>query len=222
MAARQKVRPANANPPPRRSQAQRSKLTREKIIAAAFDLLHRNGYAGASTMAITKAAGISLGALQHQFPSKALLMAAVARRFAAMRFLTYRAALRGQPPGIARFEAISRASWSLIGTRELAASMEIELAMRNDPELAAAVAPTLARHSAFVTRLMSRILKGHLASNDPRVESLRILNNAIMFGLSVETIRQTDKRTIEAALRTWKDLLLATVKQSSVKHKKQR
>lgn len=221
MASRKKARsPVPA--PPRRSQAERSKITREKIIGAAFDLLHRNGYAGASTMAITKEAGISLGALQHQFPSKAMLMAAVARRFAAMRFLTYRRALRGVPPGLARFEALSRASWSLIGTRELAASMEIELAMRNDTELAAAVAPTLARHSAFVTRLMSRILRGHIALNDPRVESLRILNNAIMFGLSVETIRQTDKRTIEAALRVWKELLLATVNEGNTKQKKGR
>jgi AcrR family transcriptional regulator len=219
MAARKKVRPPKPTHLQRRSQAQRSRLTREKIIGATFNLLHRNGYAGASTLAITKAAGISLGALQHQFPSKALLMAAVARRFAAMRFLIYRAALRGVPPGLARFEAISRASWSLIGTRELAASMEIELAMRNDPELAEAVAPTLARHSAFVTRLMSRILKGHLAANDPRVEPLRILNNAIMFGLSVETIRQTDKRTIDAALRVWKDLLLSAVKQRTVERK---
>jgi hypothetical protein len=47
--------------------------------------------------------------------------------------------------------------------------------------------------------------------NDPRVESLRILNNAIMFELSVETIRQTDKRTIDAAVGVWKELLVATV-----------
>jgi len=103
----------------RLSQKERSQSTREKIIATAFDLLHLQGYAGSSIASIAKEAGISLGALQHQFPSKALLMAAVVRRFAAIRILSYRAALKGVAPGLPRFEALNQASWNLIGTKKL-------------------------------------------------------------------------------------------------------
>jgi AcrR family transcriptional regulator len=195
----------------RRTQAQRSRLTHDKVVAATFRLLHRHGYAGASLTAIAEAARISLGALQHQFPTKALLMAAVLRRFAAKRFLTYRAALRGVQPGLARFAALSEASWSFIGSKELSASMAVELAARNDPELAAAIKPTLARHGAFVRRLISTMLRNNEPPNDRRLESLRILNNAIMFGLSIERIRNSDQRLIDGALALWKEQLVTIV-----------
>ena len=61
----------------RRSHAQRSASTRAKVIAAARDVLFSQGYSGATLHAIRDAAGMSLGAIQHQFPTKAKLMAAV-------------------------------------------------------------------------------------------------------------------------------------------------
>lgn len=194
--------------PPRRSQEERSARTRERLIAAAFDILHRQGYSGASTVAIAKAAGVSLGALQHQFPTKALLMTAVLRRIAALRIAAYRAALKGVPPGPARFEALSQASWAQIGTKELAASMEIELAMRNDPDLAAAAAPTFARHGAFMSRLVGASLKDRGAPDKKQTEAIRLLNNAIMVGLTMEMIRGADAKAIKAALASWSSVLM--------------
>jgi AcrR family transcriptional regulator len=201
---------------PRRTQVERSAATRDKILSSCVEVLHEAGYAGASTTKIANAAGVSLGALQHQYPTKAGLMAAVVRRFATVRFLAYRKALRGAPQGLSRFLALSRASWSMIGSKELVAAMEIELAMREDPELAAAIGDTLTRHSAFVRRLLARILDGVIQPDDPRLETVRLLNNAIMFGLSLETIRAVPRPQIDRALDAWESAMIALLNKPPV------
>ncbi len=197
----------------RRTQDERSAATRESVIAAAFEILHRQGYSGATTYAIAKSAGVSLGALQHQFQTKAELMKAVLRRLLALRILAYRKAIRGTPKGLARFEALTRSSWGMIGTKELAANMEIELAARNDDELAQAVRPMIARHTNFMRKLLSDILETpdneQKSSFAKKVESIRLLNNAVMTGLSLEVVRNSDPKAINEAIQIWRDFLIA-------------
>lgn len=191
----------------RRRQAERSAATRERVINAAIDVLYRQGYAGATMMVVAATAGVSMGALQHQFPTKALLMAAVARRFAARRFLRYREALRGIRPGPGRFEALNQASWAMIGTPEMTASIEIELAMRNDSELAAAVEAVFDRHAAFIRRLVKTMLRDQADLDDERLESIRLLNSAVMLGLSVLMLRTKPPIDISVPLKDWRELL---------------
>ncbi|NDK89182.1 TetR/AcrR family transcriptional regulator [Gordonia desulfuricans] len=62
-----------------RTQAQRSALTREKVLDATVDALIELGYAGTTTQEVNRRAGVSRGALLHQFPTReALVVAAVA------------------------------------------------------------------------------------------------------------------------------------------------
>ncbi|MGW0035221.1 TetR/AcrR family transcriptional regulator [Gordonia sp. NPDC003376] len=62
-----------------RTQAQRSALTREKVLDAAVGALIELGYAGTTTQEVNRRAGVSRGALLHQFPTRdALVVAAVA------------------------------------------------------------------------------------------------------------------------------------------------
>jgi AcrR family transcriptional regulator len=198
--------------PVRRTQDERSAATRESVIAAAFEILHHQGYSGATTYAIAKGAGVSLGALQHQFQTKAELMKAVLRRLLALRIQDYRRAIRGVQKGIPRFEALTRASWAMIGSKELTANMEIELAARNDEELAHAVKPMIARHANFMRKLLSSMLEGLEADQEShlarRVESIRLLNNAVMTGLSLEVVRSSDPDAIQDAVAIWRDFLI--------------
>jgi AcrR family transcriptional regulator len=57
------------SPRPRR-QAERSAATRTKLIAAGRELFARDGYAAVSTEQIVRAAGVTRGALYHQFAGK--------------------------------------------------------------------------------------------------------------------------------------------------------
>jgi AcrR family transcriptional regulator len=61
----------------RRTQADRTAATRNALVAAARTLFAAHGYADVGTERIARAAGVSRGALYHQFPAKADLFAAV-------------------------------------------------------------------------------------------------------------------------------------------------
>jgi AcrR family transcriptional regulator len=66
-----------AEPPARRTQAERTAATRALLIGAARKLFADKGFADVSTGAIVAAAGVTRGALYHQFDDKAGLFAAV-------------------------------------------------------------------------------------------------------------------------------------------------
>ncbi|KIA64399.1 TetR/AcrR family transcriptional regulator [Nocardia vulneris] len=61
----------------RRTQAERSAATRAAVIRAARELFGRFGYGAVSTVAVAEAAGVSRGALYHQFSEKRELFEAV-------------------------------------------------------------------------------------------------------------------------------------------------
>jgi AcrR family transcriptional regulator len=60
-----------------RTQAERTAVTRAALIAAARELFAAHGYAGVGTEAIAHAAGVTRGAMYHQFADKQDLFAAV-------------------------------------------------------------------------------------------------------------------------------------------------
>ncbi len=61
----------------RRTQGDRSAATRAALLAAARPLFAEHGFGGVATEAIVRAAGVTRGALYHQFADKTELFAAV-------------------------------------------------------------------------------------------------------------------------------------------------
>jgi AcrR family transcriptional regulator len=66
--------PTPAAARPRRSHAERSAHTRGQLLEAAARLVHEGGAQAASMFEVAKAAGVTPGAVQHHFGSKAELM----------------------------------------------------------------------------------------------------------------------------------------------------
>lgn len=65
------------NPPVRRTQAERTAATRAALVEAARKLFTANGFSEVSTQQIVEAAGVTRGALYHQFTDKTELFIAV-------------------------------------------------------------------------------------------------------------------------------------------------
>jgi AcrR family transcriptional regulator len=65
--------PATAGARPRRTQADRSAATRDALVAAARRLFAAHGFAEVPTDSIATAAGVTRGALYHQFADKMAL-----------------------------------------------------------------------------------------------------------------------------------------------------
>jgi AcrR family transcriptional regulator len=199
------------SPKPRRSQADRSAATRAKVIAAARDILCAQGYSGATMHAIRDATGMSLGAIQHQFPTKAKIMAAVAAEFAAYRIQVYTQAIRRGTTPREAMENLIDANFEMVSRPEMAALLEIHLARRNDPDLDREVAPSTRRFDRRV-RLWGHIIL-HAAGivDDEAHQGLQLLNNAVTRGLTVEYIRNPNKAAIERSVQLWKKQMLALI-----------
>ena len=205
------IRMTTTAPKPRRSQADRSAATRAKVLAAARDVLCAQGYSGATMHAIRDAAGMSLGAIQHQFPTKAKMMAAVAAEFSAYRTRVYAEAIRSGATPRQSMENLIDANFRMVSRPEMAAVLEIHLARRNDPDLDQEVGPSTRRFDRRV-RLWGRfILHAAGIENDTSYQSLQLLNNAVTRGLTVEYIRNPDRALIERSVAIWKEQMLELV-----------
>jgi AcrR family transcriptional regulator len=88
------------NQPLRRTQAERTATTRAALIAAARKLFAAHGFGDVSTQAIVLEAGVTRGALYHQFADKTELFAAVYEEVEAELVAAVAARLAEQaPPG---------------------------------------------------------------------------------------------------------------------------
>jgi AcrR family transcriptional regulator len=80
--------------------------TRQRLLAAARDLIEEGGYGSASVAAIADRAGVAAGTLYRHFPSKAELFVEVFRVVCAGEERAMRAAAEGESGAAERLEAV--------------------------------------------------------------------------------------------------------------------
>jgi AcrR family transcriptional regulator len=184
----------------RRTQAERSASTRARLVAAAIDSLHRLGYAATSTNLVADLAGVSRGAMLHQFPSKALLMAAVVEASRDEDYAAYARALHGITDPMARVETIIDSAWVQFRSPSGIAQFEIWNATRSDSELAAVVLPV---HDALYARTLadhSRHMREAGLSDEGDIRALFYHNVAMLRGLALEHLLGTPLSALDPAV----------------------
>ena len=124
--------------PPRRTQAARREATRSALLNAAAECLAEEGYARTTVRRIAERAGVTVGALQHHFSTRAALLVEVRRhvgRKIAAEMLEERAA------GISSLQARAEHEldrwWELLRGPWFAVIVELLVAARTDSELRA-------------------------------------------------------------------------------------
>jgi AcrR family transcriptional regulator len=123
----------------RRTQAERSATTREALLDAAVDCLVERGFSATTTAEVTHRAGLSLGALVHHFPTKADLLTAAVGHVMQRRQAEFRKAMTDVDPGSDLLDAAIELLWEAFNGQTFQAWVELWVAARTDPELAAAV-----------------------------------------------------------------------------------
>ncbi len=129
----------------RRTQSERSGATRQALLVATIDCLFEHGYGATTTIKVAELAGLSRGAMLHQFPSKADLMTFVVEAAHDEAVEIYGELLAGIEDPRERLLAYPEAVWKVESRRAGIAALEIIQGSRSDPELAAKLAPTEAR-----------------------------------------------------------------------------
>jgi AcrR family transcriptional regulator len=122
--------------PKRRTQAERRATTRAALLDATIDCLVEDGYANTTTTKVVERAGVSRGAQVHHFPTKAELVAEAVRHLARRRAEETKAEIgRISLTDPDQLKAVLDLLWGLHNGPLYAASVELFVAARTDPEL---------------------------------------------------------------------------------------
>lgn len=133
----------------------RSQATRKRLLDAAVDELVDGGYAKLTTQSVAARAGVSRGAQQHHFPHKATLVSEAVQHLATRQLEEVHATSARLGAGRARTERVLDLLLALYAGPLFTSMLELTLAARSDPELAALVAP--------IDRQVSRDIHAHAA-----------------------------------------------------------
>jgi AcrR family transcriptional regulator len=194
----------------RPTQAERNAISKDKVIRAAIECLATVGYAATGTALIASTAGISVGRMQHQFATKAEIMAAVIDFINQQnnRFLSLRKLKATEP--IARVAEYVQLLRRTFETDTVAAAIELRMAIKGDKELAAAIGP---KFQQYDTRSFADLEELLVVAEMDRTTAhvwMRLIISTIR-GMAIERVahyRIMDRVDAEEALEMLTQLLL--------------
>lgn len=190
---------------PRRTQADRSAETRRALLAAAIKSLHRYGYSATTTISVAATAGVSRGAMLHQFRTKADLMTFVVESVYEDEIKIYDDLMKGIDDRRERLLAYPSAVWEVLGRPSGLAVLEILQGSRSDPQLAEKLRPIQARIEAEAFHHLEPDLgPGRVA------ELLRLIVWTIR-GLSIEKALAMEAGQVEKTLEVLRSLIEAAI-----------
>jgi AcrR family transcriptional regulator len=204
---------ATAAPPERRTQAERSARTRERLLDATLDCLAERGWAGTTTTEVAERAGVSRGAQLHHFPTRSELVAAAVGRLAERRMAEFSEAVSELPPDSDWVSAGIDLLWQAFQDPTAHALLELLVAARTDPELRASLAPVAREMDARLDAFAAVVFPEPFAGS-PRLSTLRRVGFLLLQGLAVARILDDDPEHRDEILGFLKDLsheTLATI-----------
>jgi len=194
----------------RRSQEERSSTTRTRLLEAAVECLAEQGASATTTPDVAKRAGLSRGAQQHHFPTKAALMAEVARHVTEQFHAGLRSAVDDLPTGPDRIGAAIDVMWQAYAGPRAMAHTELWVAARGDADLNKALYE-VERSLVPETRELLRRLFTDSDEHGEQFDVFVDLTAQFMRGLVLRGMLKGAERWIERDLDGWKRVAEATV-----------
>jgi AcrR family transcriptional regulator len=179
----------------RLTQQERSAATRQALLDATIESLIELGYERSTTTEISDRAGLSRGAHQHHFQTRAALLAAAVESLAQRATEDLRRAVERLPQGERRPSAALDMVWRLFSGPLFQVVLELSVHARTDPELRAALDPIEAMVGRVSTPWM-RLAFGSGAEDEGVDETIAVIV-ATVRGLAVMPLLEPRRRVNE-------------------------
>ncbi|KAA1380009.1 TetR/AcrR family transcriptional regulator [Aeromicrobium fastidiosum] len=173
---------------PRRSQQQRSTVTRARIIDATVASLLELGYAATTISRVQERAGVARGTLLHHFPHRASLLVAVVEDVASRRLHVLSDADGAARPHGSGWDAAVDLVWRDLQSPAFLAVLELWVAARTDPDLRSALVPV----ERTVFEAVHRAVTTLVADTDPRVPTVVQFTIDLLTGSAMTTLLVDD------------------------------
>ncbi len=174
-----------ARPRVRRTQEERSAATRAKVVEAATECVAELGYRGATMSIMAQRAGVSWGAMQHQFGEKDAIFDAVLERVMARLEENFRGLREAHPDPTDRIRAFVRRNREIASGPVYRAFVEIQL------HRGRAGGEAARRWSLYVADVIAgvwRDLFGDLGLAPRRLEDAQRFTFAVLSGIAAEAM----------------------------------
>ncbi|RYF83509.1 MAG: TetR/AcrR family transcriptional regulator, partial [Comamonadaceae bacterium] len=171
-----------AAPRPRRSHAERSAATQQRLIATAIDVIQAGGLEEMSIHQLARRAGLSSGAVQHHFESKAVLMMRVLDELLASDELQSHLLPDAAWPLQARAAHFVRALWEQVYAQpRFIAAWHIYLGSRSQPEVLA--------HVQRQRQAVGERVRAQFATALPELNALAPQRREALVAMALSTLR---------------------------------
>ena len=191
---------------PSRTQAERRAVTRRALLDAAIDLLMNKGLGASSLAAVARHAGMTTGAVQHHFKTKAALMRAVISERLFDRSVLAEQTDLTDASLEERSAALVAQQWQFYGNPKYIAIWDIILGARADSDIREEI---LSWQQSGVSALEAEISKLFSAENlnVQQVQSIQYFMNAHLRGLALLRTVENDDIIISQQLALLSSLL---------------
>ncbi|QKR98534.1 TetR/AcrR family transcriptional regulator [Sphingomonas sp. CL5.1] len=180
----------------RRTQAERSAGTRAVLLDAAIRVLREHGYGATTTLLVAAEAGVSRGAMLHQFRTKADLMTFVVEAVYEEELARYAEHFRGMTNPREIIRAYPEVGWKVLSRPSGVAVLEILQGSRSDHVLAEKLAPLQAR----IEEDALRRIRETIGVVDSSMAMMRLIVWAVR-GLSIASVLAPRPEEIVASIR---------------------
>ncbi|PTL80297.1 TetR/AcrR family transcriptional regulator [Vitiosangium sp. GDMCC 1.1324] len=196
-----------------RQEQERSRVTRQKLMAAAIEVLVEQGWAGATTGAIAERAGVSRGACQHHFPTRAALVAAAVEHVFHQQTEEIARRAKGLPQSRRRVEPLLNLLSDVYAGPLFTAATHLWVAAVVDKELKALLLPLETHFGREVHRLTVELLGLDERDRDVRDAVRATLD--LLRGLALANLLHDDTARRRKVLAHWARTLEAQLTPTS-------
>lgn len=189
----------------RRTQAERSATTRNRVCDATLDALAEVGYERISTTLIAQKANLSRGALTHQFPMRNDLLVAAFQHLVDGWGDSFPFGAQDGDDPIDLCDLIDAIWKGLFSTPRYIAALELMLAARQDNELGLAIRQVM---SGWISRRDKRAIFLLRWSPDNEQDALYFqLILSVLRGIAIHQSFDEDEQVATRLIDMWKEIV---------------